>query len=73
MVSEVTCLLNSLGKLSEKTILRRLNFQLQELKVIRNNQCAVKKGHSRTLAFLRNIEQIVDSFNINIATVIFFL
>jgi hypothetical protein len=40
-------LLNSLGKLFEKIILKRLNFQLRELKVIRNDQHGFTRGHSK--------------------------
>jgi hypothetical protein len=52
-------LLNSPGKLFEKIILKRLNFQLQELKVIRNDQYGSKRGHSTTHRLLRNIERIM--------------
>jgi hypothetical protein len=38
------CLLNSLAKLFEKIILKRLNFQLQEMKIIRDEQYGFKRG-----------------------------
>jgi hypothetical protein len=56
-------LLNSLGKHFEKIILKRLNFQLRELKVIRNDQYGFKRGHSTTHALLRNVERITHGFN----------
>jgi hypothetical protein len=43
-------LLNSVGKLCEKIILKRINFQLWELKIIRNDQYGFKTGHSTTCA-----------------------
>jgi hypothetical protein len=61
-------LLNSLGKLFEKIILKRLTFQLRELKVIRNEQYGFKRGHSTTHALLRNVERITHGFNNNKAT-----
>jgi hypothetical protein len=42
------------GKRFENIILKRLNFQLWELKVIRNDQYGFKRGHSTTHALLRN-------------------
>jgi hypothetical protein len=66
-------LLNSLGKLFEKIILKRLNFQLRELNVIRNDQYGFKRGHSTTHALLRNIERITHGFNNNKSTVALFL
>jgi hypothetical protein len=66
-------LLNSLGKLFEQIILKRLNYQLRELKVIRNEQYGFKRGHSTTHALLRNVENITHGFNYNKATVILFL
>jgi hypothetical protein len=66
-------LLNSLGKRFEKIILKRLNFQLRELKVIRNEQYGFKKGQSTTYALLRNVERITHGFNYNKATVMLFL
>jgi hypothetical protein len=66
-------LLNSLDKLFEKIILKRLNFQLRELKVNRNDQYGFKRGHSTTHALLRNVERITHGFNNNKATVTLFL
>jgi hypothetical protein len=66
-------LLNSLGKLFEKIILKRLNFQLRELKVITNDQYGFKRGHSKTHALLRKVERITHGFNNNKATVTLFL
>jgi hypothetical protein len=65
--------LNSLGKLFEKIILKRLNFQLRELKVFRNDQYDFKRGHSTTHALLWNAERITHGFNNNKATVTLFL
>jgi hypothetical protein len=50
-----TSTLNSLGNLFEKIILKRLNFQLWELQIIREDQYVFKKGHSTTYTLLRNI------------------
>jgi hypothetical protein len=66
-------LLNSLGKIFERIILKRLNFQLRELQLIRNDQYGFKKGHSTTHTLLRNIERITHGFNNNKATVALFL
>jgi hypothetical protein len=41
-------LLNSLGKLFEKIILKRLNFELRKLKAIRNDEYGFNRGHSTT-------------------------
>jgi hypothetical protein len=69
-----TCPLNCLGKIFEKIVLRRLNFQLRELEAIRNDQYSFKTGHSTTHALLRNVECITHSFNNNNkATVALFL
>jgi hypothetical protein len=56
-------LLNSLGKLLEKIILKRLNFQLRNLKTLRNDQYGFKSGHSTTYALLRTVERITHGFN----------
>ena len=66
-------LLNSLGKLLEKIILKRLNFELRKLQAIRNDQYGFKRGHSTTHALLRNVERITHGFNNNKATVTLFL
>jgi hypothetical protein len=66
-------LLNSLAKLFEKIILKRLNFQLLELKIIRDDQYGFRRGHSTTHALLRNVERITHGFNNNKATVTLFL
>jgi hypothetical protein len=50
----------------------KLNFQLRELKVIRNDQYGFKRGHSTTQALLRNVERITHGFN-NKATATLFL
>jgi hypothetical protein len=62
-------LLNSIGKLFEKIILKRLNSQLRALNIIRNDQYGFKRGHSTTHALLRNVERITHGFNNNKATV----
>jgi hypothetical protein len=67
-----TSLLNYFGKFFEKIILKRLNFQLRKLKIIRHDQYDYKIGHSRTHALLRNVERITHGFN-NKATVVLFL
>jgi hypothetical protein len=56
-----------------KIILKRLNFQLRELKVIRNDQYGFKRGHSTTHALQGNVERITHGFNNNKATVTLFL
>jgi hypothetical protein len=66
-------LLNSLGKLFEKIILKRLNYQLREQNVIWDEQFGFKRGHSTTHALLRNVERITHGFNYRKATVILFL
>jgi hypothetical protein len=66
-------LLNSLGKLFEKIIFKRLNFQLRQLKVIRNDQYGCKTTHCTTHALLGNVERITHHFNNNKATVTLFL
>jgi hypothetical protein len=66
-------LLNSLGKLFEKIILKRLNYQLRELNVIRDEQFGFKRGHSMTHALLRNVERITHGFNYRKATIMLFL
>jgi hypothetical protein len=58
-------LLNSLGKLLEKIIMKRLNFQLRNLSIIRNDQYGFKRGHSTTHALLRSVERITHGFNNN--------
>jgi hypothetical protein len=55
-------LLNSLGKLFEKIILKRLNYQLSERNVLREEQFGFKRGHSMTHVLLRNIERITHGF-----------
>jgi hypothetical protein len=66
-------LLNSSGNLFEEISLKRTNFQLREMKVIRNDQYGFKRGHSATHALLRNAERITHGFNNNKATVTFVL
>jgi hypothetical protein len=66
-------LLNSLGKLFEKIILKRLNSQLRERIVLRDEQFGFKRGHSTTHALLRNVERITHGFNYRKATVMLFL
>jgi hypothetical protein len=66
-------LLNSLGKLLEKIILKRLNFQLRKLIVARNDQYGFKRDHSTTHALLRGVERITHDFNNKKATVTLFL
>jgi hypothetical protein len=66
-------LLNSLAKLFEKMILKRLNFQLREMSVIRYDQYGFTSGHSTTHALLRNVERITHGFNNNKATATLFL
>jgi hypothetical protein len=51
----------------------RLNFQIRELKPIRNDQYGFKRGHSTTHALLRNVERITHCFSNNKATVTLFL
>jgi hypothetical protein len=46
-------LLNSLGKLFGKIILKSLNFQLRKLKFIRSEQYGFRRGHSATHAKYR--------------------
>jgi hypothetical protein len=58
-------LLRSSGKLFGETILRIPNFQLRELKVIRDDQYGFERG-------LLNLERITHGFN-NKATVTLFL
>jgi hypothetical protein len=67
-----TSLLNSLGKLFEKIILKRQNYQLRELNVIRDEQLGFKRGHSTTHAPLRKVELITHGFNYRKATVMLF-
>jgi hypothetical protein len=67
-----TNLLNSLGNLFEKIILKRLNFQLREIKIIRDDQYGFKSRHCTTHALLRNVERTTHGFN-NKATVTLFL
>jgi hypothetical protein len=55
-------LLNSLSKLFEKIILKRLNFQLRELNIIRNDQYGSNRGHSTTHALLRYVYRITLGF-----------
>jgi hypothetical protein len=62
-------LLNSLGKLFEKIILKRLNSQLSEQNILREEQFGFKRGHSTTHALLRNVERITHGFNYKKATV----
>jgi hypothetical protein len=66
-------LLNSLGKLFEKITLKKLNFQLRKLKVIRNDQYGFTRGHSTAHALLRNVESITHGFSNNKATITLFL
>jgi hypothetical protein len=66
-------LLNLLAKLFEKIILKRLNFQLRELKIIRDDQYGFKRGNFTTHALLRNVESITHGFNNIKATVTLFL
>jgi hypothetical protein len=47
-------LLNSLRNFFEKIILKKLNFQLREVKVIRNEQHGFESGYSTAHALLRN-------------------
>jgi hypothetical protein len=58
-------ILNSLGKLLQKIILKRQNFQLRKLRVIINDQYSFKRGYSTTHALLRNVERITHGFNNN--------
>jgi hypothetical protein len=51
-------LLNSLGKVFENIILKRLNFKIKKLQIIRNDQHGFRKGHSTAQASLRNIDKV---------------
>jgi hypothetical protein len=64
-------LLNSLAKLFEKVLLKRLHFALKKL--IREEQYGFKKGHSTTHALLRLVERIALGFNNNKSTIALFL
>ena len=66
-------LLNSLAKLFEKVLLKRLHFILKKLNLIREDQYGFKKGHSTTHALLRLIERITHGFNNNKSTIALFL
>jgi hypothetical protein len=65
--------LNSLAKLFEKHLLKRLNFKLKELNIIREDHFGFKKGHSTTHALLRMLERITLGFNNKKATLTLFL
>jgi hypothetical protein len=66
-------LLNSLAKLFEKILLKRLHFILKKLNLIREDQYGFKKGHSTSHALLRLIERITLGFNNNKSTIALFL
>jgi hypothetical protein len=60
-------------KTFKKIILERPNFQLRELKVIRDNKYDFNRGQLTTQSLLRNVERIMHSLDNIKATVAFFL
>jgi hypothetical protein len=58
-------LLKSLGKRFEKNGLKILDFQLRELKAIRDDKYGVTSGYSKTRTLLRSTESIMHSLSGN--------
>ena len=66
-------LLNTMSKLAEKIISKRLNNSLKILGIIRNEQCGFRRGHSTTMQLMRHVENITRGYNQNRATVALYL
>ena len=62
-------LLNTLSKVAEKTINKRLRHSLKQLKIIRNEQCGFRPNHDTTAQVLRHVQHITRGYNENRATV----
>lgn len=66
-------LLNTMSKLTEKIIAKRLKHNIQQLKIIRDEQCGFRNSHSTTMQLMRHVENITKGYNENRATVALYL
>ena len=62
-------LLNTMGKLTEKVISKRLKQNILDLNILRNEQFGFRSHHSTTTQLLRHTEEITKGFNHGRATV----
>ena len=66
-------LLNTMSKLTEKIISKRLNNSIKTLGIIRDEQCGFRRAHSTTMQLMRHVENITRGYNQNRATVALYL
>lgn len=66
-------LLNSLGKLSEKIILTRIEKIANNMSVVPKEQFGIRKGHSTTLLTARVLSEGFSAFNKQMCTAALFL
>lgn len=62
-------LLNTMSKVSEKIICKRLNHNLKQLNVIRDEQNGFRPKHSTVTQLMRLVEHITRGFNENRVTI----
>ena len=62
-------LLNTMGKVAEKIISKRLKQELKDMNVLRNEQFGFRSHHDTTSQLLRHVEEITKGFNLKRATV----
>ena len=62
-------LLNTMGKVAEKIINKRLKQEIAERDIIRNEQFGFRSKHSTTSQLLSHVEKITEGFNRGRATV----
>ena len=66
-------LLNTMSKLMEKIISKRLNNSITTLGIIRNEQCGFRHAHSTKMQLMRHVENITRGYNHNRATMALYL
>ena len=62
-------LLNTMSKVAEKIINKRLRYNLKQLDIIRNEQFGFRPHHDTTAQLMRHVVHITRGFNENRATV----
>lgn len=66
-------LLDTMSKIAEKILSKRLSHNLKTLNVLRNEQCGFRPKHSATAQLMRHVENISRGFNENRSTAALYL
>lgn len=62
-------LLNTMGKVAEKIINKRLKHNIAQMNILRNEQFGFRTNHNTTAQLLRHTEEVTTGFNYHRATV----